>query len=143
MYKYDNISTNDFLRLFSELPAESIMIKQYLLSLKCTLLNSYVRGGVNYFKLANMKTLLKEFDQYYRRRIRMVYWKSWKRIRTKFRYLRKLGLDESKAWEYANTRKSYWRIANSPILKRSLNNQKLKEIGYIFFYDYYLKATVN
>jgi len=107
------------------------------------MLNSYVRGWVNYFKLADMKTFLKELDQYYRRRIRMVYWKSWKRIRTKIRYLRKLGLDESKAWEYANTRKSYWRIANSPILSRSLNNQKLKEIGYIFFYDYYLKATVN
>jgi len=107
------------------------------------MLNSYVRGWVNYFKLADMKTFLKELNQYYRRRIRMVYWKSWKRIRTKIRYLRKLGLDESKAWEYANTRKSYWRIANSPILSRSLNNQKLKEIGYIFFYDYYLKATVN
>ena len=106
-------------------------------------LNSYIRGWVNYFKLADMKTMLKDFDQYYRRRIRMVYWKSWKKIRTKYRYLRKLGLDEGKAWEYANTRKGYWRIAGSPILNRTLSTQFLDRTGYIFFYDYYLKVTVN
>jgi hypothetical protein len=108
-----------------------------------TKLNEYIRGWVNYFKLADVKTFLKKFDEYYRRRIRMVYWKQWKRIRTRFRYLRKLGIDKQKAYEYASTRKGYWRIANSPILSRSLNNQKLKEIGYIFFYDYFQKITVN
>jgi len=106
-------------------------------------LNSYIRGWVNYFKLADITNFLKMFDQYYRRRIRMVYWKSWKKLRTKFRYLRKLGLGESKAWEYANTRKGYWRIACSPILNRTLTTQKLKEFGYLFFYDYYLKVTVS
>ena len=85
----------------------------------------------------------KEFDQYYRQRIRMVYWKSWKKIRTKFKYLRKLGFDERKAWEYANTRKGYWRTAGSPILSRSLNIQVLENMGYIFFYDYFIKVTVN
>jgi len=106
-------------------------------------LNEYVRGWMNYFKLADVKTYLKSFDQYYRRRIRMVYWKQWKRIRTRFRYLRKLGIDKQKAYEFANTRKGYWRIANSPIVKRSLSNQVLEGIGYIFFYDYYQKITVN
>ena len=106
-------------------------------------LNSYIRGWVNYFKLADMKTYLKEFDSYYRRRIRQVYWKSWKKVKTKFKYLKRLGIDSSKAWEFANTRKGYWRIAISPILTRSLSNQKLNEIGYIFFYDYFLFATVN
>ena len=106
-------------------------------------LNSYIRGWVNYFKLADITNFLKMFDQYYRRRIRMVYWKSWNKLRTKFRYLRKLGLGESKAWEYANTRKGYWRIACSPILNSTLTTQKLKEFGYLFFYDYYLKVTVN
>jgi len=61
----------------------------------------------------------------------------------KIRYFKKIGQDEYKAWEYSNTRKGYWRIGNSAILNRSLNNQKLKEIGYIFFCDYYFKGTVN
>lgn len=108
-----------------------------------TKLNEYVRGWTNYYKLADAKTFLKSFDEYYRRRIRMVYWKSWKKIRTKYRYLRKLGLDEGKAWEFANTRKGYWRIAGSPILSRTLNTQFLDRIGYIFFYEYFLKVSVN
>lgn len=98
---------------------------------------------MNYFKLADVKSFLKSFDRYYRRRIRMVYWKRWKKIRTRFRYLRKLGIEKTKAWEFANTRKGYWRIANSPVVSRSLSNQFLREIGYIFFYDYYQKITVN
>lgn len=106
-------------------------------------LNEYIRGWLNYYKLADVKTFLKTFDQYYRRRLRMVYWKQWKRVRTKIRYLKRLGIDKSKAYEYANTRKGYWRIAKSPILNRSLSNQKLKENGYIFFFDYYQKITVN
>ena len=36
-----------------------------------------------------------------------------------------------KAWEFANTRKSYWRISNSPILARSLNNETLERLGYL------------
>lgn len=106
-------------------------------------LNDYVRGWVNYFKLASMKSFLREYDKYFRRRIRMCYWKQWKKIKTKFRYLRKLGIAEQKAWEYANTRKGYWRIANSPILSKSLSNKFLKETGYIFFYDYFQKVSVN
>lgn len=107
-------------------------------------LRRYIIGWINYFKIADIKKLLKKTDEWFRRRLRMIYWKQWKKIKTKFRYLKRLGISESKAWEYANTRKSYWRVSNSPILKRSLDNHKLKEIGYIFFYDYYIKqVTVN
>jgi len=107
-------------------------------------LKSYVIGWVNYFKIADIKTLLKRTDEWFRRRLRMIYWKQWKKVKTKFRYLKYLGIEKSKAWEYANTRKGYWRISNSPILNRSLSNQKLKDIGYILFFDYYTKqVTVN
>ncbi|PNR95997.1 RNA-directed DNA polymerase, partial [Petrotoga olearia DSM 13574] len=41
----------------------------------------------------------------------------------------KLGLKTNKAWGYANTRKGYWRISNSPILSRTLTNKRLKEMG--------------
>lgn len=107
-------------------------------------LKSYIIGWINYFKIADIKALLKRTDEWLRRRLRMIYWKQWKKVKTKLRYLKHLGIEKSKAWEYANTRKGYWRISNSPILSRSLNNQKLKDIGYIFFFDYYTKqVTVN
>jgi group II intron reverse transcriptase/maturase len=100
-------------------------------------LRQYITGWVNYFKLADMKSLLPKVDEWYRRRLRMVIWKQWKRIRTRLRNLIKLGIEKDKAWEYANTRKSYWRTANSPILTRSISNDRLKHAGYIFFMDYF------
>ena len=88
-------------------------------------------GWINYFKLADMKSSMKELDKWLRRRIRMCYWKQWKRIRTKFSNLQKLGISKQKAWEYANTRKGYWRISNSPILSVSITNAKLEKAGLV------------
>jgi RNA-directed DNA polymerase len=104
-------------------------------------LKEYITGWVNYFKLADMKGLLLRIDEWYRRRIRMVIWKHWKRIRTRLRNLLKLGVIKHKAWEFANTRKGYWHTANSPILNTSITNVRLKLAGYIFFTDYYLKVN--
>ncbi|MFS0563380.1 group II intron maturase-specific domain-containing protein [Brevibacillus invocatus] len=60
-------------------------------------------GWVNYFKIADMKKLLQTTDEWMRRRIRMIYWKQWKRIRTRFKMLKLFGVQDQKAWEYANT----------------------------------------
>jgi group II intron reverse transcriptase/maturase len=105
-------------------------------------LKQYIIGWVNYFKLADMKGLLLKTDEWYRRRLRMVIWKQWKRIRTKLRNLIKLGVNKYKAWEFANTRKGYWRTANSPTLKITVTNERLKEAGYVFLSDYYRKVRV-
>jgi len=100
-------------------------------------LRQYVTGWVNYFKLADMKGLLIDVDKWYRRRLRMIIWKHWKRVRTRGRNLTKLGINKYKAWEYANTRKGYWRTARSPILTRSITSYRLNQAGYTFFSDYY------
>lgn len=98
-------------------------------------LRQYITGWVNYFKLADMKTLLLKVDEWYRRRLRMIIWKQWKRVRTRGRNLIKLGFNKYKAWEYANTRKGYWRTAGSAILNRSITSERLLQAGYIFFSD--------
>ena len=103
----------------------------------------YIQGWINYFKIADMKTLMKQTDEWMRRRIRMVYWKQWKKIRTRHKMLTQYGINEWKAWEFANTRKGYWRISSSPILSRSLDNQTLNILGFIYFSDYYSKVCVN
>jgi len=75
-------------------------------------LKEVIVGWVNYFKMAKMKSIMSRLDEWLRRRIRMAYWKQWKKVKTKFVNLRKLGFDKSKAWEYANSRKGYWRIGS-------------------------------
>ncbi|WP_427854439.1 group II intron maturase-specific domain-containing protein [Desulfosporosinus metallidurans] len=108
---------------------------------RATKLRRYIMGWINYFKLADMKTLLLQTDEWMRRRIRMIYWKQWKRVRTKFKMLKSLGFQEQKAWEFANTRKSYWRTSNSPILTKSLTNNVIKGFGFLFFSGYYRQVT--
>ncbi len=101
-------------------------------------LRQYITGWVNYFKLADMKNLLRDTDKWYRRRLRMVIWKQWKRVRTRCKNLIILGISKSKAYMFSNTRKSYWRTAKSPILSTSVSNESLQKAGYLFFSTYYL-----
>jgi group II intron reverse transcriptase/maturase len=100
-------------------------------------LRQYVIGWLNYFRLANMKNLLVKTDEWFRRRLRSLIWKQWKRVKTKFFNLIKLGIPKQKAKEYANTRKGYWRTSDSPFLKTAITNDRLKLSGYFFFSDYY------
>ena len=93
-------------------------------------LKQLITGWVNYFGIADMGKLVKSLDEWLRRRIRMCYWKQWKKIKTKHDNLVKLGIDNFKAWEFANTRKSYWRIAGSPILSCTFTNEYLKKFGF-------------
>jgi group II intron reverse transcriptase/maturase len=104
-------------------------------------LRQYIIGWVNYFKLADMKMLLLRVDEWYRRRLRMVIWKQWKRIRTRGRNLMMLGIVKYNALKYANTRKGYWHTANSHILSFSVTNDRLRQAGYIFFSDYYFRLV--
>ena len=100
-------------------------------------LNQVVRGWMNYFNRADAKNLLKALDEWLRSRIRMVTWKRWKRIRTRFENLKRAGLDEERAWMWANTRKGYWRTAHSPILTRVLSNDLIRRAGYLGFLECY------
>lgn len=105
-------------------------------------LKQFITGWVNYFKLADMKKLTKAIDQWLRRRLRMYIWKRWKRIRTRYAMLKRLGLEHEKAFMFACTRKGYWRIANSPILNLTVTDNRLRKSGYTFFTDYYKTVKV-
>jgi len=100
-------------------------------------LKQYVVGWTNYFKLADMKALLKNTDEWLRRRLRMFIWKRWKKIKTRYRRLRQLGYNHSNAVKYANSRKGYWQIAGSQVLSCSITDDLLRKAGYQFFSDYY------
>lgn len=94
-------------------------------------LNQIMMGWINYYGIANAVAKLKELDKWIRRRLRACIWKQWKKISTRHRNLVKLGINKYKAWEYANTRKGYWRISKSPILSKSLNNKYLESLGFV------------
>ena len=101
----------------------------------------YVRGWVEYFRLADMKGLLKATDEWARRRIRAVYWKQWKKIKTKYRMLKALGMEHWKAKELACSRKGYWRMAK--VLNQIFSNKIIAKLGYTSMFDYYLVVCEN
>mgnify|MGYP001155678901 CR=1 FL=1 len=101
----------------------------------------FVRGWVNYFKFADMRGILRETDEWARRRIRAIYWKQWKRIRTRYRILRKLKLEHWQAIKLANSRCGYWRMAE--MLNTVLTNKIIAKLGYTSMLDYYLIVYEN
>ena len=92
-------------------------------------LNLFLTGWVNYYAISEMKSFIDDMTGWIRRKIRVYIWKQWKKIKTRFTNLSKLGIDKNKAWEYANTRKGLWRISHSPILQRTLTNDYIGKLG--------------
>ena len=104
-------------------------------------LTQFIRGWVNYFSLADMKDWLRRTDEWLRRKIRAVYWKQWKKIKTRYRMIRKFGLPEWKVHEMANCRKGIWRSAI--MLNSVLTIKVIASLGYMSMTDYYLKICEN
>lgn len=90
---------------------------------------------MGYFGRSSLGTFVRETDQWLRRRIRQIYWKQWKKVSMRYKALRKLGLSDGKAWEWANARKSYWRVANSWILATTLTNDFLCSKAWVCLAD--------
>ena len=101
----------------------------------------YVRGWVQYYRLADMKGLLKRTDEWARRRIRAVYWKQWKKIKTRYRMLKALGMEHWMAKELACSRKGYWRMAQ--MLNQIFSKKIIARLGYTSMSDYYLTVCEN
>ena len=101
----------------------------------------FVRGWVNYFRLADMKKLLRETDEWARRRIRAVYWKQWKKVKTKYRMLKALGLEHWRAKELACSRKGCWRMAQ--VINQIFSKKIIARLGYTSMLDYYLVVCEN
>ena len=102
---------------------------------------SFVKGWVNYFKLADMKKLLKQVDEWLRRRIRAVYWKQWKKVKTRYRMIKQYNLPEWKVHELANCRKGIWRAAL--MLNQILTNKEIARQGYMTMTSYYKQVCEN
>lgn len=98
----------------------------------------YIRGWSNYFSLAGYKRGVEEWDSWLRHRIRMCIWKSWKRVRTRYKNLQKLVPEENRVRTAAFCRKSYWRMASHPVVHEALSDERLRQAGYPTFTEYYV-----
>ena len=95
-------------------------------------IKEYMRGWLNYYSMADMKSNIESLNGWLYRRIRMCIWKQWKLPKTRKRKLIGLGMPEWVACEGAYSRKAYWRMAGSGVLNRALTKERLINWG---FYD--------
>ena len=71
-------------------------------------LNPVLRGWINYFRLAEVKTFAEDTDGWVRRRLRLILWKQWKKPWTRRKRLIEAGLSEERAVMSAFNRRGSW-----------------------------------
>lgn len=102
-------------------------------------LRSSLRGWLNYFYKAQMKSRLEQIDGWIRRRLRCYRLKQCKRALGMMRFLHKLGIPKKRAWTTATSRKGWWRKSLTPASHEGMNNEwfEMEEV-YSLSYHYSL-----
>jgi group II intron reverse transcriptase/maturase len=90
--------------------------------------NQYTRGWMAYFRLATTPSVYQELDEWTRRRLRQLLWKRWKRGKTRYRKLVRLGVPNERAALGAGGT-SPWRMAHSPVVHEALSNAFWRSSG--------------
>jgi group II intron reverse transcriptase/maturase len=83
-------------------------------------LNTYLRGWVGYFRLADTPSVLQSLEEWLRRCLRMCLLKQWKKPKAKKRNLVAQGIPAEWAGCISGSRKGYWRLANTPQVNKAL-----------------------
>jgi group II intron reverse transcriptase/maturase len=101
-------------------------------------LRTKLLGWVGYFALADTGSVFEELDGWTRRRLRMVYWRQWKRGRTRRRNLRALGMPD---WmgRLVGSQKGPWRNAGSPPMQAVLTKAYWAKSGLVSLAEQYRK----
>lgn len=91
-------------------------------------LSSYLRGWRGYYGLSETPKKFRELDKWIRHRLRSIQLKQWKRGRTAYHALRRLGASPGEAREIARFTRSWWRTSAMK-LNRLLPNRSFDELG--------------
>jgi RNA-directed DNA polymerase len=102
-------------------------------------LNQFLRGWGYYFLIANGYQLTIELDGWIRRRLRMCYWRQWRKPRTKVRNLIKLGVSEFLAISCGITSKGPCRSSKTKGINIAISNEFLEQQGLISLRDLWVK----
>jgi RNA-directed DNA polymerase len=86
-------------------------LKQITKGLTC-----YLIGWRAYFGFCQTPSVLRELEQWIRRRLRAIAWRQWKRGSTRFAELRRRGVGRDLAAQTAGSPHGPWHLSNSPAL---------------------------
>jgi len=103
-------------------------------------LNLYLRGWMNYFGISQLYSPMEWLDGWLRRRIRMCYWKQWRRPRTRISNLLKLGTSSRHAFSTGLSRKGYWRLSRTLATHTGMTNEWIAQQGLLSIRDLWMNV---
>lgn len=92
-------------------------------------LNPVLRGWLNYFKHAKMKSRLRNLEAWLRRRLRCYRLKQCKRALGIARFLTKLGVPWNRSWTTAGSSKGWFRLSMTHAAHEGMNLEWFKKTG--------------
>ena len=106
-------------------------------------IKEYMRGWMNYYSMADMKSNIESLNGWLYRRIRMCIWKQWKLPRTRMRKLIGLGVASHYAATIAYDRKGYWFNAGNKAVNWALSKERLIHWGFYELTTAYQSMHIN
>jgi len=94
-------------------------------------LKQYIQGWMAHYGCGLKYNDAVELDGWIRRRLRMCYWKQWRRPKRRIGQLIRLGVNKREAISVGLSRKSYWRMSKTLATNCGLSNAHFEEIGLI------------
>ncbi len=89
-----------------------------------------------------MKIFLRDLDMHIRRKIRVIIWKQWKKIKKRYTSLRKLGINRRDAYVTVNSRRGLFHVAHTRVLESAISKDRLNKRGLVNSLDHYLKVHI-
>jgi len=102
-------------------------------------LNPLLRGWINYFRLAEVKSIFEELDGWIRRKLRCIIWRQWKRRYTRAKNLMKRGLSETRAWISASNGRGAWWNSGASHMNDAFRKSFFDSCGLVALLDHILQ----
>lgn len=94
-------------------------------------LNVYLRGWIGHFGFAQTPKVVKELNGWIRRRLRALIWTQWNTWKRRSHELRRRGVPEPEASQFAATCHGAWRTSHARPLQYALSNGYFDSLGLI------------
>jgi len=101
------------------------------------------RGWLNYFRMGNIQSKLKELDSWLRNRLRYCIWEDWKKADRRRKNFIRLGVSQGQAYAWSRTRMGGWGVAQSPMMLTTITLERLIKRGYESLLSYYEKVALQ
>ncbi|MFC2087195.1 group II intron reverse transcriptase/maturase [Bacteroidota bacterium] len=137
------VAKKSWKKLKAKLKEVTCKTRPYSLDERIGKLKEVYRGWLQYFRMANIGSKLKELDGWLRNRLRYCIWHHWKKRERKRKNLIRLGVNRIDAYSWSRTNMGGWAVAQSPILGTTITIDRLKKRGYQSLFYYYSSISLS